>query len=65
MFAKIHLAFYDALFKIYGKIGEFYYQRSLKVDNEADKIRLKRKAWECFDKREDILNIMFTLKGLS
>lgn len=65
MFTKIHLAFYDLLFEIYGKLGERYYHKSLEVDDEAAKIRWKKKAWKCFDKREDILDIMFTLKGLS
>lgn len=65
MFTKIHLAFYNALFEIYGWIGERYYRKSLEVDDEATKIRLKRRAWKCFDKREDILDIMFTMKGLS
>jgi hypothetical protein len=64
MFTKIHLAFYNVLFDFYGKLGEYYYHKSLKVDDELTKIRLKKKAWRCFDKREDILDIMFTLKGL-
>lgn len=65
MFTKIHLAFYNMLFKFYGKLGERYYQKSLEVSDEASKIRWKKKAWECFDKREGILDIMFLLKGLS
>lgn len=65
MFTKIHLAFYNVLFDFYGKLGEYYYHKSLKVDKELSKIRLKQKAWRCFDRREDILDIMFTLKGLS
>ena len=65
MFTKIHLAFYNMLFEFYGKLGERYYQKSLAVDGEAAKIRWKKRAWKCFDKREDILDIMFTLKGLN
>jgi hypothetical protein len=63
MFTKIHLAFYNVLFEIYGKLGQYYYQKSTKVDGEEAKIRWKKRAWKCFDKREDILDIMFTLKG--
>ena len=65
MFTKIHLAFYNALFDIYGWIGRHYYYKSLMVDDEATQIRMEKKAWKCFDKREDILDIMFTMKGLS
>ena len=65
MFTKIHLAFYDALFWLYGELGKHYYQKSLEVDGELSKIRLKQKAWKCFDKREDILDIVFVMKGLS
>lgn len=65
MFTKIHITFYDILFEIYGILGKHYYQKSLKVDNELSKIRLKQKAWRCFDRREDIFDIMFVLKGLN
>jgi hypothetical protein len=65
MFTKIHLAFYNKLFDFYGKLGERYYQKSLMVNDETAKIRWKKRAWKCFEKREDILDIVFTLKGLS
>lgn len=65
MFTKIHIAFYNLLFWFYGVIGQRYYHKSLAVDDELDKIRLKQKAWRCFDKREDIFDIIFVLKGLS
>lgn len=65
MFTKIHVAFYDMLFKFYGILGERCYQKSLEVNDEADKIRWKKRAWKCFDRREDILDIMFTLKGIA
>lgn len=62
MFTKIHLAFYDILFEIYGMRIK-YYIKKMKEDN-ADKRRLDRKIRKCVDKREDILEIMYALKGL-
>jgi hypothetical protein len=63
MFTKIHLAFYNALFDFYGKLIE-YYIHMMKVDeNNID--YWDQKACRCIEKREDILDIMFTLKGLS
>lgn len=62
MFTKIHLAFYDILFEIYGKRIE-YCIKKMKEDN-ADIRRWDRKARKCIDKREDILEIMAALKGL-
>ena len=53
MFTKIHLKIYDLLFELYGKL--YYYHKG--KGNEA-------KMMKCIDKREDILNIMFILKGL-
>lgn len=54
MFTKIHLAFYDLLFELYGKLHKHY-----KSKGREDKIR------KCIDQREELLDIMFTLKGLS
>ena len=54
MFTKVHLAFYNMLFEFYGKLYKYY-----KAKNREDKIK------ECINKREDILDIMFTLKGLN
>lgn len=65
MFTKVHLAFYNMLFEFYGKLGKYYYRKSLEVISEKSKIRWKKRAWKCFDKRDDILDIMFTLKGLN
>lgn len=53
MFTKIHLAFYDMLFELYGKLYQYYKSHGR-----------KDKAVKCIEKREDILDIMFTLKGL-
>ena len=65
MFTKIHYAFYDKLFDFYGMLGEYYWQKSLAAGNEITRVRLEQKAWRCFDRREDIFDIMFVLKGLS
>lgn len=62
MFTKIHYAFYDILFEIYG----LYMKRCLQKMKEdaAHSRKWKRKIDKCVDKREDILEIMFALKGL-
>jgi hypothetical protein len=65
MFTKIHYAFYDMLFEALGKLGEYFWQKSLTAKNELTKVRLEKRAWKCFDAREDIFDIMFVLKGLS
>lgn len=65
MFTKIHYAFYDKLFDFYGILGEYYWQRSLTAKNDTARARWEWRAWRCFDNREDIFNIMTTLKGLS
>lgn len=65
MFTKIHLAFYNMLFNLYGKLGLYYHRKAKEVDDKIIKIRMEGKALRCIDKREDILDIMFTLKGLS
>jgi hypothetical protein len=62
MFTKIHIAFYDILFEIYGMRIK-HYLKKMKED-DADQRKLDRKIRKCVDKREDILEIMFTLKGL-
>lgn len=62
MFTKIHLAFYDILFEFYGMRIK-YYLKKMKEEN-ADIRRLDRKIRKCVDKREDILEIMYALKGL-
>jgi hypothetical protein len=64
MFTKIRLTFYNILFEIYGLIGRYYYRKGIAAGDGARKDRLKKKAWDIFDKRQDILDIMFTLKGL-
>lgn len=61
---KIKIVFYNALFDFCGQLGQYYYHKSLEVEGEESKIRLKKKAWKCFDKREDILDILFAMKGL-
>ena len=53
MFTKIHLAFYDILFELYGKLYKYYKSKGK-----------KEKMVKCIEAREDILNIMFALKGL-
>ena len=63
MFTKIHLAFYDMLFEILGKLAE-HYTRKLKR-GVVNRRRLERKLRRCIDDRDDILDIMFTLKGLN
>lgn len=64
MFTKIHYAFYDMLFEAFGKLGEYFWQKSLAAGSEASRVRWERLAWKCFDYREDIFDIMFALKGL-
>ena len=63
MFTKIHYAFYNMLFELYGKLAKRY---SLKLnEGKCNRRRLERKLRRCLDDRDDILDIMFTLKGLS
>lgn len=54
MLTKIRLAFYEMLFELYGKLYECYRTR----DN-------RYKMQECVDRRDDILGVIFTLKGLN
>lgn len=54
MFTKVHLAFYNMLFELYGKLYRYY-----KTKGKEDKMK------ECVEKRDDILDIIFTLKGLN
>ena len=63
MFTKIHLAFYDMLFELYGKLAERY-SKKLK-EGKGNRRRLECKLRRVIDDRDDILEIMFTLKGLS
>lgn len=63
MFTKIHLAYYNLLFEILGKFAE-HYSRRLK-EGKGNLRRLERKLRICIDDRDDILDIMFTLKGLN
>lgn len=65
MFTKIHLAFYNILFEIYGKLGRHLYHKAIEMEDGARKDRLKKRAWDIFDKRQDILDIMFALEGLN
>lgn len=63
MFTRIHYAFYNMLFELYGKRCKRYSHKAM-VDE------LRRPHWErqlrkCVEIREDILQIMFTLKGLN
>ena len=63
MFTKIHLAFYELIFEIYGKLAKYY---SRKVgESKAHRRYWERKLRRCIDDRDDILDIMITLKGLS
>ena len=62
MFTKIHYAFYDMLFEFYGWLAERY-SRKLKA-GKGNRRRLERKLRIIVDDRDDILEIMFTLKGL-
>lgn len=54
MFTKIHLKFYSMLFELYGKL--YCYHKS--KNN-------KEKMMKCINKRSDILDIMFVLKGIA
>lgn len=63
MFTKIHYAFYDMLFEFYGKLAERY-SKKLK-EGKGNRRRIERKLRRLIDDRDDILDIMFTLKGLS
>lgn len=63
MFTKIHYKFYDVLFELFGLLAK-YYSRKMKED-EANRSRWERKYGRCIYAREDILDIMFTLKGLN
>lgn len=62
MFTKIHLAYYGMLFEILGWLAERY-SRKLKK-GKGNRRRLERKYRICIDDRDDILDIIFTLKGL-
>lgn len=62
MFTKIHYAFYNMLFELYGKLAKFYSHKM-----RVDKVHWRyweRKLHRCIDDRDDILDIMFELKGL-
>ncbi len=63
MFEKIHLAYYDVLFEIYGMLARFY-SRKVKED-AAGREKYEDKLRDCIDKRDDILIIMYTLKGIA
>lgn len=62
MFTKIHLAFYSMLFELFGKLAKFY-SRKVK-ENTTNRRYWDRKLRRCLDDRDDILDIMFTLKRL-
>lgn len=63
MFTKIHYTFYNMLFELYGKWAKFC---SLKMkEDEVHKDLWRRRLDRCIYEREDILEIMFTLKGLN
>lgn len=63
MFTKIHYKFYDVLFELYGKLAEFC---SMKMkQDEVHKDFWRRRLERCIYVREDILDIMFTFKGLN
>ena len=62
MFTKIHYKFYDILFELYGKRAERY--AKLIREDVANRRHWERKYRKCIDRREDILEIMFILKGL-
>lgn len=62
MFTKIHYAFYDILFEFYGLCIKRYLKK-MKEDAKHSR-RWKRKIEKCVNQREDILEIMFILKGL-
>lgn len=63
MFTKINYAFYNALFEFYGKQCEYYLAKA-KEDKKHQR-KWRRKVEECVAKREDILDIMFVLKGIA
>ena len=63
MFTKIHYAFYNMLFELYGRLAKRY-SRKMKED-EAHRRHWERKLRICIDDRDDILDIMLTLKGLN
>lgn len=63
MFTKIHLAYYDALFEIYGWFARFY---SWKVkEDAAGREKYESKLHNCIERRDNILDIMQTLKGIA
>lgn len=63
MFQKFHLAFYDMLFDIYGAFADYYLER---LEEEwTDHVYYERKLRKCLKKRDDILDIMFVLRGLN
>lgn len=63
MFQKIHLAFYNMLFEIYGEFATYYAAR-LK-EEWTDHEYYERKFIKCVKQRKDILRIMYVLKGLN
>lgn len=68
MFEKIHYTFYDWMFEYYGKLGKHYFKKAEEIraskTNELRGLMYEQKAWKCIEKREDILTIMYALKGL-
>ena len=68
MFNKIHYAFYELMFELYGKLGKYYWNKAIKekaLNPDGTKwLKFEQKAWRCIDAREDILEIEFALKGL-
>ena len=62
MFTKIHYAFYNVLFEIYGMLAK-YYSRKVK-EGTRNRRYWDRKLRRCLDDRDDMLEIMFVLKGL-
>lgn len=68
MFTKIHYTFYDLLFEYYGKLGKHYFKKAEEIRkskiNELKALKYEQKAWKLIEKREDILTIMYALKGL-
>lgn len=68
MFNKIHYAFYQMLFKLYGRLGKYYWNKAKTeraLNPDGDKwLKYEQKAWKYIDAREDILEIEFALKGL-
>ena len=63
MFTKLHHVLYTLLFNFYGALALYYCKKLM--EDDANSYRWERKYEKCVDIREDILDVMYTLKGLN